>query len=546
MKYKDIVEKKPLKTGGVWNAMKAGWAAGKKKGPKDAIDTWKSIRKGVEKNTDDKPKVKKTASVKTTAVKKEPEQKQKPVPGKSKGYTPQSIAKPKTDYPTSKQGYTLQQGDQVTYVNSKGQEKTATVDRMLKTKDKQGDLQIGLTLRGALYSVGRNDIKAVNGKPWDYDPMTGGSKESIAEGIDARIQHAEDLIFQQGSAGAIRALVSLKGLAQGGHKNVSLKWDGSPAVIFGRDENGEFIFTDKTGFGAVKTDGRAKDPDQLKDILLSRGGGKMRDDPKRVAFASNMASIMPLFEKATPKDVRGFFKGDLLYYTTPPVKNGNYVFKPQIVEYAVDVNSDLGKKIGASKTGIVIHRFIDDNDRETPVKDYSIFQGNDVLVVPPVTTEKAPEVPNEELDRLEALIKKDKSDIDSLLDKNKLAQQKMGYFPEVLYRYMNSKVDTGLDNLGKDFIKWLSDSKLSNAGKNKVTEYVKANMRAFTSLWEVVEGIMKAKDSVIDSLDKQSSGISQSIGGQKGGEGYVLANPDGDIKLVPRASFSKANRAVQR
>jgi hypothetical protein len=540
MKRKDIVEKKPLKTGGAWNAMKAGWAVGKTKGPIDAVNAWKGIRKGVEKVGSEKPKTK-PAPGKPTAVKPKPTANvatPKPAPGKPTG--PQ--------FPTSKQGYTLQKGDTVTYTNSKGQQKTATVDRMLKTKDKQNELQIGLTLKGANYSVSRNNINAVNGKPWDYDPSTGGSKpvESVTEGIDARIQHAEDLIFQQGSAGAIRALVSLKGLAQGGHKNVSLKWDGSPAVIFGRDENGEFIFTDKTGFGAVKTDGRAKDPDQLKDILLSRGGGKMRDDPKRVAFASNMASIMPLFEKATPKDVRGFFKGDLLYYTTPPVKNGNYVFKPQIVEYAVDVNSDLGKKIGASKTGIVIHRFIDDNDRETPVKDYSIFQGNDVLVVPPVTTEKAPEVPNEELDRLEALIKKDKSDIDSLLDKNKLAQQKMGYFPEVLYRYMNSKVDTGLDNLGKDFIKWLSDSKLSNAGKNKVTEYVKANMRAFTSLWEVVEGIMKAKDSVIDSLDKQSSGISQSIGGQKGGEGYVLANPDGDIKLVPRASFSKANRAVQR
>ena len=543
MKFKDLKEAPKYKTGGMWNAMKAGWQTGKQTSVKKAYDTWKGTRQGVT-AVGDKSK---PAPTKTVGTPK-PVDKTKPVNKTQTAPTPKKVVNPAMDFPTSKQGYTLQKGDMVTYTNSKGQQKTAEVDRMLKTKDKQGDLQIGLTLKGAVFSVGRNDIDAVNGKPWDYDPSTGGSKpvENVTEGIDARIQHAEDLIFQQGSAGAIRALASLRGLQKGGHKNVSLKWDGSPAVIFGRDENGEFIFTDKTGWNAKKTDGRAKDPNQLKDILLGRGGGKMRDDPKRVAFASNMANIMPLFEKATPKDVRGFFKGDLLYYTTPPVKNGNYVFKPQIVEYAVDVNSDLGKKIGASKTGIVIHRFIDENDNETPVKDFGIFQGNDVLVVPPVTTEKAPEVPNEDIDRLEALIKKDKSDIDNLLDKNKLAQQKMGYFPEVLYRYMNSKVDTGLDNLGKDFMKWLADSKASNAAKIKITDYVKANMRAFTSLWEVVEGIMKAKDSVIDSLDKQSSGISQSIGGQKGGEGYVLANPDGDIKLVPRASFSKANRAVQR
>jgi len=539
MKYKDILEAPKLKTGGMWNAMKAGWKTGQQTSVKKAYDTWKGTRQGVT-AVGDKSKPS-PSKVTPKAVGKAKPEVDKKIPAKPKAVNPA------LDFPTSKEGYTLQKGDMVTYVNSRGQTKTAQVDRMLKTVDKKGELQIGLMLKGAPFSVSRYNITQVNDKPWNYDPATGGSKaESISEGLEARIQHAEDLIFQQGSAGAIRALASLRGLQQGGHKNVSLKWDGSPAVIFGRDENGEFIFTDKTGFSAVKTDGRAKDPGQLKNILLSRGGGKSKDDPKRIAFADNMAGIMPLFEKATPKDVRGYFKGDLLYYNTPPVKNGNYVFKPQIVEYAVDVNSDLGKKIGRSKTGIVIHRFVDENDSETPVKDYSIFQGNDVLVVPPVTTEKAPEVPNEEIDRLEALIKKDKSDIDSLLDKNKLAQQKMKYFPEVLYRYMNSKVDTGLDNLGKDFMKWLADSKASNAAKTKITEYVKANMKAFTSLWEVVEGIMKAKDSVIDSLDKQSSGISQSIGGQKGGEGYVLANPDGDIKLVPRASFSKANRAVQR
>jgi len=60
----------------------------------------------------------------------------------------------------------------------------------------------------------------------------------------ARIQHAEDIVFWEGSAGATRALQSLRNLDQGGHKDVTIKWDGSPAVIFGRDANGEFILTD--------------------------------------------------------------------------------------------------------------------------------------------------------------------------------------------------------------------------------------------------------------------------------------------------------------
>ena len=538
MKRKDILEK-PYKTGGMINAFKAGLKTGKQTSVKKAVDTWKSTRKGPDFGGGAKPKTKPVA---TAPGKPQPKAQPKAQP------TPGVSPKPVSNFPTSKTGIQLKPGDKVTYQNAKGQTKDGVVTVMLQTRDRQGDLQIQLGKGPAKFAVDRQNIRTANGDAWEYDPATnkGKPKESIKEGAEARIQHAEDLVFFKGSAGAMQALSSLKSLTSGGHKNVTLKWDGSPAVIFGRDENGEFIFTDKSGFGAVKTDGRAKSPDQLKDILLNRSGGKLKDDPKRVAFANNMASIMPMFEKATPKDVRGYFKGDLLYYSTPPVKNGNYVFKPQTVEYAVDVKSDLGKKIGASKTGIVIHREVDENGNEGPLKDLSIFAGNDVLVVPPVTSEKAPEVPNEEIDRLEALIQQDKADIDSLVDKNKLAQQKMGYFNEVLYRYMNSKVDTGLDNLGKDFVKWVSDAKISNAAKVKITDYVKQNIKAFTSLWEVVDGIMKAKDSVIDSLDKNSSGVSQSINGQKGGEGYVLANKDGNVKLVPRATFSKANRAVVR
>ena len=71
-------------------------------------------------------------------------------------------------------------------------------------------------------------------------------KSIITEG--ARIDHAEDIIFDDGSKGAIRAIESLKKLEQGGHENVTIKWDGSPAIVFGRNENGEFILTDKSGF----------------------------------------------------------------------------------------------------------------------------------------------------------------------------------------------------------------------------------------------------------------------------------------------------------
>ena len=133
---------------------------------------------------------------------------------------------------------------------------------------------------------------------------------------EARIQHAEDVVFWEGSKGAARAIESLKKLEQGGHNDVTIKWDGSPAIIFGRDTSGNFVFTDKSGF--VKKGGveRATSGDDLEQFLLNRGGGANKDNPDRIAFAGNMKQAFKLYESATPKDHRGYFKGDLLYYTT--------------------------------------------------------------------------------------------------------------------------------------------------------------------------------------------------------------------------------------
>ena len=370
------------------------------------------------------------------------------------------------------------------------------------------------------------------------------TKESINEG--ARIQHVEDLVFFEGSKGAIRALQSLRKMGQGGHKDVTLKWDGSPAIIFGRNEDGEFILTDKSGFVAKGYDGRSKSPDDLENMLLNRSGGKNKDKPDYVQFANNMKQVYNDYEKAVPQDYRGYFKGDLLYFDTPQVVEQNYVFKPNIVEYAVDINSDLGKKIGKSKTGVVIHRQVDADGNESPLQDPDIFIGNRVLVVPPVSVEQAPEPDLPELDRLAQIIKKDSSAIDSLLNPDTLRAMKVTDFPDILYTYTNSKVDTGLENLGRDFVKWLGASKVSRIKQQKIIEYIKQNMQAFTSLWEVVNGIMKVKNGIINQLDSNGGSVKARTAGQEGGEGYVLAHPGGDVKLVNRAGFSAANRAVQR
>lgn len=374
--------------------------------------------------------------------------------------------------------------------------------------------------------------------------------EKIAESAQlnegARIQHAEDIVFWEGAKGASRALQSLINLEKGGHTDVTVKWDGSPAIIFGRDEDGDFVLTDKSGFTAKGYDGKSKSAKELKNMFLNRSGGKNRDNPEYVAFADKMANIFDEYERAVPEDFRGFFKGDLLYFNTPPLKDGDYVFKPNVVEYRVDADSDLGKRIGASTSGVVIHRQVSADGTEGPLQDADIFQGNDVLVVPPVTAQAAPKVDDAGIKKLKATISKNAAAIDDLLDPATLTEQKMKDLPDIFYTYTNSKVDTGLENLGKDFTQWLTSSKVSPAKQKKVVEYIQQHKQGFDALWEVVTTIQQVKDDIIRQLDQQDIPVKQSMAGEQGGEGYVLAHPEGDIKLVPRQTFSRINRSIER
>ena len=360
----------------------------------------------------------------------------------------------------------------------------------------------------------------------------------------ARIDHAEDLIFWEGSKGAIRSIKSFIELEKDGYKNVTMKWDGSPAVVFGRNDEGKFVLTDKSGFVAKGYNGRPTTPEELEQMFLGRGKSVKTDEYR--LFVQNMKSTFSIFESAVPTTFRGYFKGDLLYFSTPLIENGRYVFKPNIVTYAVDVNSELGRRIAQSKAAVVVHREVDSFGNETAITNYNVFQGKQLLVIPPISVNNPPDVNENRLKDIVLYINKHARNIDDFINPSKLASMKMTNFPDILYKYLNSKVDTGLVNIGDDFLQWISQSNLTDVMKKKITDYVNNNKNGFDSLWKVVVEIMSVKDEIINQIDNQDSEIKSYIGNEPGGEGYVFSHPEGDIKYVSRSKFSAANRAAHK
>ncbi len=360
--------------------------------------------------------------------------------------------------------------------------------------------------------------------------------EAAPPKVGRDFQHAEDLVIVDGSKGALRALDQLESMASS-VEDVTIKWDGSPAVYFGRDQDGAFVLTDKSGFTAKGYDGKVKNKEALSQMLLSRG--KEAPDDSRKAFAGAMASIWDLFEKSVDPGFRGFVFGDMLYFKQPQRNQDNeFEFTPNTVTYDIPAESDLGIRIAKSQAGIVVHHFQNLDGEKTPIKGpLKGINSGDVLIVGPTTVTKTPDVNNEEIESVRKYVTQNSGAIDTLLDDAKLASMKMTDFKNTLYKFVNQQVKTrDLTNLDSKFDQWLESSGISGPKKTKIQEFRKNQSRAFVAVFSTLEQIMNIKDSIIDQLDA-SSPVKASINKQPGGEGYVK----GDIKLVPRTKFTAAN-----
>ena len=370
--------------------------------------------------------------------------------------------------------------------------------------------------------------------------LSEGTKSSLRES-DARIQHVEDFAIWHGSKGVAKSIETLKNLEKS-PENVTVKWDGSPAVIFGRNENGEFVLTDKSGFGAKGYDGKVTSKNDMASMFLRRG--KEAPDANRKAFVKQMTNIWDIYEAATPVNFRGYVHGDLLYFTKPGFEDGHFVFTPNTVTYRVRGNSDIGKQISKSQSGVVLHAKIELDGTKSKVDTSELNSGN-LLIMPPVTLTKGPRVQADDLDKVASIANSSANKIDMLLDDNFLKSNKLSSFKNALYTYVNNMTKARkLDNLTGDWSKWIATAKMSEQMKDRMNNHVNNNAEGMKALFTVIMGIMKVKNDIIAQLDASDADVEAYTNGQRGGEGYVIGQ--GDSKLVNRSGFSAANMTKER
>ena len=173
--------------------------------------------------------------------------------------------------------------------------------------------------------------------------------EESKAGKNLHLEHLEDEIINNGVPGgraAINFLRSLRDMLAGNARssiNMTVKWDGAPAIFAGIDPaDDKFFVAKKSVFNATPK--------------LYKTAKEIDDDGLSGSLNSKFKVALAEFSKL---GIKGVLQGDLMWTddietdTIDGVKY--YTFQPNTIVYAVPIDSDFGKQIKASKIGIVWH-----------------------------------------------------------------------------------------------------------------------------------------------------------------------------------------------
>ena len=389
-------------------------------------------------------------------------------------------------------------------------------------------------------------------------------KGFLTQDKNTHLEHLEDDIINRGAAGGDNAINFLKAVrnmlaGSGQGTNMTVKWDGAPAIICGiNPENGKFFVGTKSVFNV-----NPKINYTSRDISRNHGGVVAQ---KLEVCLANLKRL----------NIKGILQGDLLF--TNDLKaitiDGEKMisFTPNTITYAVPQNSNIGKRIAKAKMGIVFHTQYSGKKMNSLSASFGTVTGSsnrNIFLASAAYKETAVLFPKSELNKFDAQIRmaegslRKAAPILNLMSKNISDDLSIGYRLKTYFNHFIRNSNSSMDKVSvmqKQFRDYFEsvlqaeiDKRKTPKGKEKFIkakkdglQFIDRNRQAlyFAIASHITLGV--AKNTLLQKMNQvQSIGnfIRTSTGYRvTAPEGYVAVDKvAGAIKLVDRLEFSRQN-----
>ena len=394
----------------------------------------------------------------------------------------------------------------------------------------------------------------------------------LTESKNTHLEHLEDLVFNKGYAGAEEAVNYIDSLRQmlaegtGTTTKLTVKWDGSPAVICGTDPaDGKFFVGTKSVFAK----GEPKLCKSNKDIEQFYGS--------QPELAEMLASALKYLSKL---GIGGVIQGDLMFtpgkINTVSVNDEDcYVFTPNTITYAVPVNSKLGQRVARAKIGIIFHTAYTGDSIDTMTASFGV----NVASLNPTADVWFDDATYKDYTGIASLTPAENAKIEKYLQATANTMQKIGpqrfdiilqdkEFARMVKPFVNKMVRAGshaveptqfikqfITHYESEMMKGIEDlaggpqgrAAQGRLAKIKAKEqWIADNSNNLTGILAVYKRIIELKHMLLHKL-QQVEGIGTF---QKTNDGYRVTAPEGfvaighdggAVKLVDRLAFSRTN-----
>ncbi len=357
------------------------------------------------------------------------------------------------------------------------------------------------------------------------------------------MDHPEDLVFLDDETGARNAIKQIEATIQSPN-SVTIKWDGYPALIFGRGADGKFSIMDKHMFN--KKDGTGRQvfsPKQFQEYDAARGAN-------RGDLYGIINSVWPGLE-ASDRGSTGFYWGDLLFSQPLEEKDGLFTFKanPGGITYTVAVDSEIGHLLNGKQAAIAVHQFIPPTAMTTDEAESlngsigNLKNNSTVAIVP----SKMPITPKLKINtklkqEAEQAINRYGPAVRGLFT---TAPQARNSFNQLFTVYVNKKIVSGdLKNLYKDFVGFVENRNMTDSMREKISVHLNAHKEGVIGAFKIWIAIYNLKQDVVEQLDNaaKSSPIKGYLDdGTETHEGFVANG----LKFVNRMGFARQNLAAR-